>query len=268
MKRYHNYKGSDVTVVICAYKQCPYLEDSIKAIASQTVQPNVLISTSTPNSYIQQLAEKYKIDVKINYKGGQIRDYNYAMRLCDTPLGMLAHQDDLLDKHYIERCLEEINKAKNPIIVCTNYMEMHNDIVDAKPSIMIQIKRMLIWPIRINWLRGTIFGKRLCMLLGNPITHPSVMCVMNKMPQLCFREQYKAAMDWDLWERISRQEGDFIYIKDVLLYHRMNEDNQTTKLLKTTSARFDDEYAILCRFWPRQIARFIMKFYSKSSNYY
>ena len=268
MKKYHDFQGKDVTAVICAYKECPYLEESIKSLVSQTVRPNVLISTSTPNDYIQNLADKYGIEVRVNHDGGQIKDYNFAMRQCITPLGMLSHQDDLLDKHYIERCLEELNKAKKPIIACTNYLEMHNDIVDSKPSVMIRIKRILILPIQSKWLRGTIFGKRLCMLIGNPITHPSVMCVMCEMPRKCFREKYKASMDWDLWERLSRQRGDFVYVKDVLLYHRMNDDNQTARLLKTTSARYDDEYAIFCRFWPKPVAKFLMLFYSKSGNYY
>ena len=268
MKRYHNYKGKDITVVICAYGKCPYLDESIRAIVSQTIRPNVLISTSTPNNFITNIAKKYGIEVRINYDGGQIKDYNFAMRQCNKPLGMLAHQDDLLDRRYIERCLDGLNEAKKPILVCTNYLEMHNNIIDSKSSTLIRIKKILIWPIRVKWIRGTVFGKRMCMCMGNPITHPSVMCVMNQMPKVCFREKYKAAMDWDLWERLSNRQGEFVYIKDVLLYHRMNDDNQTAKLLKTTNARFNDEYDIFCRFWPRKIARIIMKFYSKSSKYY
>lgn len=268
MKKYHNFKGKDVTVVICAYKECPYLEESIKAIMAQTIRPNVLISTSTPNQYIQNLAEKYGIEIKVNSDGGQIKDYNFAMHQCKTPLGMLAHQDDLLDERYVERCLKEINGAKKPIIAFTDYLEMHNDVKDLKPSTMIRIKQILLWPIRNKWLRGTIFGKRLCMLFGNPITHPSVMCVMKAMPKVCFREKYKAAMDWDLWERLSRQKGEFLYIKDVSLYHRMNDDNQTAKLLKSTNARYEEEYEIFCRFWPEFFAKFLTNFYSKAAKYY
>lgn len=268
MKTYHHFTGQDVTVVICAYKECPYLEESIKAIVSQTVKPNILISTSTPNDYIQKIAGKYGIEIRVNQEGGQIKDYNFAMRQCKTALGMLAHQDDLLDKRYVECCLKELNKAKKPIIACTNYLEMHDDKVDPKPSVLIMIKRILIWPIRCKWLRGTVFGKRLCMRIGNPITHPSVICVMDEMPEVCFDEQYKASMDWDLWERLSKQKGDFVYIKDILLYHRMNDDNQTAKLLKTTNVRYEDEYAIFCRFWPKCIAKILMHFYSKSGNYY
>ena len=144
--------------MICAYKECPYLEESIKAIITQTIKPKILISTSTPNEYIQSLADKYGIEVKVNKDGGQIKDYNFAIRQCQTALGMLAHQDDLLDKRYVERCLEEINCAKSAIIACTNYLEIHNDIVDAKPSVMVRIKRILIWPIQNRLLRSTVLG--------------------------------------------------------------------------------------------------------------
>ena len=62
--------------------------------------------------------------------------------------------------------------------------------------------------------------------------------------------------------------GRFVYVKDVLLYHRMNDLNQTAKLLKTTNARYNDEFDIFCRFWPKWIARLIMKFYSGAAKYY
>ena len=32
MKKYHDFQGKDVTAVICAYKECPYLEESIKSL--------------------------------------------------------------------------------------------------------------------------------------------------------------------------------------------------------------------------------------------
>jgi hypothetical protein len=88
------------------------------------------------------------------------------------------------------------------------------------------------------------------------------------MPEVIFQENYKASMDWDLWERLSHQKGSFVYVNDVLLYHRMNEENQTSKLLKTTNHRYNEELEIFGRFWPKPIAEFIMHFYSKAAKYY
>lgn len=268
MKQWNHYQGKDFTFVVCAYKECAYLEESIKCLVNQTIKAKILISTSTPNDYIQGIADKYGIEVRVNPDGGQIKDYNFAMKQADTDLIMLAHQDELISKYFVEKVLKELNKSKRPIIAFTDYMEMHNDKIDKKPSTMVKIKRAMLIPLRSRWLAGTSFGKRIFQCMGDPITHPTVVCVRKEMPKEIFREQYKASMDWDLWERLSRQKGTFVYVKDVLLYHRMNDENQTSKLLKTTNARYEDESDIFGRFWPKPIVKIIMHFYSKASKYY
>lgn len=268
MKQYNNYTEKDFTFVVCTYKECAYLEEAICSLMNQTVKANVIISTSTPNEYVQGIADKYGIEVKVNPDGGQIKDYNFAMSLPDTELVMLMHQDEVLVDTFVERVLFELNHVKKPIIAFTNYIEMHNDIVDKKPSLMVRIKRMMLLPLYVRIFSGTWLGKRGIQLLGDPITHPTVVCVKREMPEEIFREAYKASMDWDLWERLSKQKGSFVYVKDVLLYHRMNDENQTVNLLNTTNARCEDEYEIFCRFWPKPIAKLIMKFYSKAAKFY
>lgn len=268
MKQYNHFTGEDFTFVVCTYKECEYLEECILSLVNQTVKANILISTSTPNDYVQGIADKYGLEIRINPNGGQIKDYNFAMQQPTTELVMLMHQDEVLANTFLERVLCELNHAKNPIIAFTNYIEMHNDVVDKKPSMMVRIKRILLLPSRVRCLSGTWFGKRAIQLFGDPITHPTVVCVKKEMPDEIFREKYKASMDWDLWERLSKQEGSFVYVKEILLYHRMNDENQTVKLLNTTNARYEDEYEIFCRFWPKPIARLIMKFYSGAAKYY
>jgi len=268
MKKYNNYTGADLTFVVCAYKECEYLEESVRCLVNQTEKANILISTSTPNEHISGIAKKYDIEVKVNPDGGQIKDYNFAMKQGDTPLIMLAHQDEIISKRFVEKVLDKMNHTKDPIIAFTNYLEMHNDVVDKKASTMVKIKRTMLIPAHLRGLMGTRFGKRLIQLLGDPITHPTVVCVRDKMPEEIFREKYKASMDWDLWERLSKEKGSFVYIKDVLLHHRMNDDNQTAVLFKTSNARYENEYDIFCRFWPKWIAKIIMKFYSKAAKFY
>ena len=268
MKQYNHFTGIDFTFVVCAYKECEYLEESICSLVNQTVKANILISTSTPNDYVQGIADKYGVEVRVNPDGGQIKDYNFAMKQATTELVMLMHQDEVLVHTFVEKVLYELNHTKKPIIAFTNYLEMHNDTVDEKPSTMVRIKRILLLPSRLRCLSGTWIGKRGIQLLGDPITHPTVVCVKREMPDEIFREKYRASMDWDLWERLSKKEGSFVYVKDVLLYHRMNDDNQTVKLLNTTNARYEDEYEIFCRFWPKPIARFIMRFYSGAAKFY
>lgn len=268
MKQYNQFTANDFTFVVCTYKECEYLEECIRSLVNQTVKTNILISTSTPNDYVQSIADKYEIEIRVNPDGGQIKDYNFAMKQPSTELVMLMHQDEVLVNTFVERVLYELNHTKKPIIAFTNYLEMHNDVVDKKPSVMVRIKRILLLPLHMRSLSGTWIGKRGIQLFGDPITHPTVVCVKKEMPDEIFREKYKASMDWDLWERLSKQDGSFVYVKDILLYHRMNDENQTVKLLNTTNSRYEDEFEIFCRFWPKWIARFIMKFYSRAAKFY
>lgn len=269
MKKYHNYEGKDFTFVICAYGECEYLEEAIASLEAQTAKNTTIkISTSTPNDYIRDIAAKHKIEVCVNPDGGQIKDYNFAMKQGETDIIMLMHQDEVLAPEFVEKSLQGLNAVKRPIISFTDYIEMHNDIVDSEVSKMVKVKRLLLQPAKWRWLLTTKFGKRFIQLLGDPITHPTVVCVKKEMPEVCFREEFKASMDWDLWERLSKQEGAFVYIPEVLLYHRMNDDNQTVKLLNTTNARYEDEYAIFQRFWPKAISKFIMHYYSGVTKYY
>lgn len=268
MKKYNHFTSKDITLVVCAYKECAYLKDSIQSIKEQTEIPQILISTSTPNAYIQKIADEFNIKVCINPHGGQVKDYNFAMKQGNTPLVMLMHQDELLHPSFVEKVLNELNYTKDPIIAFTNYIEMHDDIIDKKPSTMVLIKRIMLWPMKIKMLARHGFNKRLIQLLGNPIAHPTVVCVRKKMPDICFCEEYRASMDWDLWERLSREKGSFAYVSDVLLFHRMNEDNQTSKLFKTTNSRYEEETEIFNRLWPKWIVKIIMFFYSKTSKYY
>ncbi len=269
MKKYHNYQGKDFTFIICAYGQCEYLEEAIESLEAQTVKGmTIRISTSTPNEYIKKIAEKHGIEIRVNPEGGQIKDYNFAMKQSDTDILMLMHQDEVILPEFVEESLNGLNSVKRPIISFTDYIEMHNDVVDTEASKMVKIKRMLLGPAKWRWLLTTKFGKRLIQRMGCPITHPSVVCVKKEMPDVCFREEFKASMDWDLWERLSKQDGAFVYVNKVLLHHRMNDENQTVKLLKTTNVRYEEEYDIFQRFWPKSIAKLIMHYYSGASKYY
>jgi cellulose synthase/poly-beta-1,6-N-acetylglucosamine synthase-like glycosyltransferase len=55
--------------VIPAYGESPFLEACIQSLKNQTVDVDILLATSTPNLYIQQLADKYKIPVLVNSQG-------------------------------------------------------------------------------------------------------------------------------------------------------------------------------------------------------
>ena len=89
------YTTNDHTFVVCAYKENPFLENTIQSLRNQSALGRILISTSTPNDHIRGIASRYDIPLVINpnpHLAGD--DWNYGYNQADTPLVTLAHQDD------------------------------------------------------------------------------------------------------------------------------------------------------------------------------
>ena len=54
------------TFAICAYGESPYLEECIQSLLNQKTESKILIATSTPNSQILEMGEKYDIPIFVN----------------------------------------------------------------------------------------------------------------------------------------------------------------------------------------------------------
>ena len=195
MKQYNNFKPKDLTFVVCAYGECEFLETAIKSLIDQTQKANIIISTSTKNKHITNIANKYKIKLFVNPNPGQIEDYNFAFKQSESKLVMLMHQDEILLDTFVEDVIKALNFSKDPIIAFTNYIEMHNNEVDKKPSTMVKIKSAMLIPAKLKKLMHSKFGKRIILRFGDPITHPTVVHVASKLPKEPFRKKYKASMD-------------------------------------------------------------------------
>ena len=75
------------TFAVCAYGESPYLEECVQSLLAQKVRTRILIATSTPNSYIYGIGEKYGIPVHINHgEKGLAGDWNFAYSCATTPL--------------------------------------------------------------------------------------------------------------------------------------------------------------------------------------
>lgn len=261
------YTPEDVTIVVCAYQECEFLEECILSIKNQTVPVNFLISTSTPIPFILNIAQKYNLEVRVNHNPGHANDYNFALDQIDTKLGIMAHQDDRMASNFVEQSIACLNHAKEPLLAFTNYAELHiNEIV--KSNKMLIVKRLLLIPARIPIFQNTIFKKRLLLRFGNSICHPTVTYVMDKLPSVRFQQRYKSNLDWDVWERMSHQNGKFCYCSEVVFYHRMHKGQATAVLIEGGNARYDEDFEMLCRFWPKRFAKFLMKFYEKGASFY
>lgn len=257
-----------LTFVILAYKESPYLPQCIESLRRQTVPVRLVISTSTGNRFIDETAERFGIPVIVHELHGIANDWNAALSCAETGLVTLAHQDDIYDPAYAETIRAAYADAKQhrerPQILFTDYYEVRGTEKDFHNR-NLKVKRKLLRPLLSRKKRGTTRAKRRSLCFGNPICCPAVTYVMENLPVPLFEEGMGSNIDWQAWEKISRQEGSFIYIPQPFMGHRIHEDSTTTALIENNE-RGKEDFAMLLKFWPSWIASLIEKFYARAED--
>ncbi|MDO5424133.1 MAG: glycosyltransferase family A protein [Eubacteriales bacterium] len=251
------------TFVICAYGESPYLEACIQSLKKQTLRSKILIATSTPNAQIEKMAETYHLKLFVNPEPSQIaRDWNFALSVAETPYVTLAHQDDLYFPDYTEQICRAAAKSRRPLIFFTDYYEIREG-KTVRKNRLLQVKRLLLVPLRFRLLQKSPWVRRRVLSFGSSICCPSVTFAMEQLPMPLFREGYRCNVDWDAWERISREKGQFVYVNRPLMAHRIHPDSETTHTI-TETGRGQEDFFMFRRFWPEKAAALIEKFYASS----
>lgn len=257
------YQSKNHTFAICAYKESPYLEECINSILEQNAKSNVLISTSTPNNFISELAARYEIPLFVNDTEPSISsDWNNALGHVTTPLATIAHQDDIYLPEYSETLIRLFNEASSPIIFFTDYGELRSTGVIDNNRIL-KVKRSLLSPLRrkANWSNKVI--RRRILSLGSSICCPSVAYNLERIERPIFDNVFKCDLDWQAWERLSKMDGSFVYVDKILMRHRIHEESETTALIEDDTRSKEDLAMFEC-FWPKPVAKIIMHFYASS----
>ncbi|MCM1307648.1 MAG: glycosyltransferase [Butyrivibrio sp.] len=253
------------TFVICAYKESPFLEECIQSLKKQSVRSKIIMSTSTPNAFIGALAEKYGIPLYINDgEKGITQDWNFAYSLADTDYVTIAHQDDVYGKRYTETLFKMTEGIKTPLIFFTDYCEIREG-QTVKSNTLLRIKRFLLLPLRPRFAWKSRFIRRRVLSMGSSICCPSVAFARNNLPSPVFLNHFRTDEDWEAWERISRLKGSFIYCRRPLVRHRIHEGSETSEAIRETG-RSAEDYEMFRKFWPKRIAKLLVKFYSKSES--
>lgn len=256
MKEYKNH-----TFVICAYKQSKYLEECIKSIQSQNVKSNTIMSTSTPNKYIEDLAKKHKIELFINEgEKGIGQDWNFGVSKARTDYITIVHQDDIYKENYLEEIVKYLQKGKDFIISFTDYREIKNG-KEIKLTKNLKIKKILLFPLR--FFKKSKFIKRRALSLGSSICCPSVTINKKVTGENPYKTELKCDLDWDTWYEMTKYKGVFLYINKELMCHRIHEESETSNLIQNNT-RLEEDLLMLKRYWPEPIAKFIMKFYKNA----
>lgn len=246
-------------LVLCAYKESPFLEECLMSLLGQTVKAEIVISTSTPNDYINDIAKKYGIKVYSHDEGNKAQDnFNYALTKINADYITLCHQDDIYEPWYVEEVQKRIKPSKD-IIFFTDYYEIRNEGKVYKNKLL-KIKRLMNVGFKMS--KNSRFIRNRVLSMGNPICCPSVTFAMDKCDGFAFSHDFKNSFDWDAWSRLARQKGRFVYIATPLVGHRIHADSGTTENIADNS-RYNDDLRIYQRYWPDFIAKWLMKKYAK-----
>lgn len=257
--------GKNHTFAICAYKESPFLEECIISLKNQKLTSNIIMVTSTPNQFIEDLAVKYNISLYVNEaEAGITQDWNYAYKMAGSRFVTIAHQDDVYLPTYTQEIFELIKKSKNPLLLFTDYGELRGEKVILNNKLLF-IKRLMLFPLRFSVLQRLCFIRRGILSLGNPICCPAVTFVKENLPNQIFKHGFRSNEDWEAWEALSKEKGQFLYTRKIGMWHRIHCDSTTSLVLKD-NARSKEDYAMFSKFWPKSIAHFLARCYSKSEN--
>jgi glycosyltransferase involved in cell wall biosynthesis len=249
------------TFVVCAYKESPYLEECIQSLLGQSVKSEILIATSTPNLYIEQIAAKYGIPYLVNEKGeGITQDWNFAYSCAAGRYITIAHQDDVYLKDYTKTVLDLCSRSKKPLIFFCDYFEIR-DGKRIDQNRLLWIKKAMLFPLRLRILKSSVWMRRRILSFGSPICCPSVTYASENLPDVIFRDGFRACEDWEAWELLSRFKGDFIYAPHILMGHRIHAGSETTAIIENNE-RSKEEYQMYRKFWPECAARILTKVYA------
>ncbi|MBE6049644.1 MAG: glycosyltransferase [Clostridium sp.] len=260
MENFNNH-----TFAICAYKESSYLEECIKSVINQEVKSKVIICTATPNNFIKYMAKKYKLDLFIRGGEPDIQDdWNFAYKSASTKYVTITHQDDIYSREYSKYVKRYSNTNKKQLLFFSDYRELKDGRV-IPLTINLKIKNIMLFPLRFKSLKSKKTIRKIILSLGSPICCPAVTYNKELISEKPFTSTMKCSLDWDTWYKFSKKDGQFVYINKDLVYHRIHEESETTNAIES-NVRQSEDYEMFKKFWPKPIAKILVKAYCKSLN--
>ncbi len=248
------------TFVIMGYQTSKYIEECYEALEKQTIKSEILMTSSTPNDFQRSFAKERNIPYIVNpVRNGFAGDLNFAYAQAKTDYVTMVHQDDILAPSYAERCVEAGEKAKDTLIIFTNYYEYKNgEVIDS--SLNLFVKRLILGSHYLfkNSLRSRFF-KRSLLSFGNPISCPSICYAKKNIGDLEFSTEYKVSPEWEALLRLARKKGSFVFVREKLHYYRLHEGQITSVGLAN---RIAEDEKVFYSLWPAPIAKSLCSFYS------
>lgn len=256
------------TFVLCAYGENPYLEACIVSVINQETvksgKSEVIMYSSTPSQFLDDLCAKYEIPFFTKSGGGISKDWTNALSFVTTKYGTIAQQDEIYLENYGTEILKSFQKSEDTLMVYSDYSEIDGNGELRPRNIGLKIKTFALHVM--NWFPRWKFWQRRIFAFGDFISAPAVSLNMEKLPNFEFNEKYRMVLDWDAWERIMKMPGIMRYVKGNLMYHRIHEGSTTTAEI-ASGRRNEEELEMFNRYWPEFISKVIMKIYTQNQKF-
>lgn len=248
------------TFAICAYGQSPYLEACIRSLKSQTLESNIICTTSTPSPWLSELLSKYQIPLFVREGKSDIQaDWNFAIEKADSGFVTIAHQDDLYSRHYVEELWNAFDRHPDMTLFMTDAVTVRKGKL-VHFSLKELVKKILRLPLRLSSMGDREVIKKGILRFGNPVMCPSCAYRKHYLPDPIFHSELRYALDWDCLLDLAKWPGRFVCMEKPLLYYRVHEGAETAACIKD-HRREKEERLMFEKFWPAPVVDVLMRFY-------
>lgn len=255
------------TFAVCAYHDSPYLEACIKSLKKQTVPSKIILCTSTPSLFLEEMARACDIPYYVREgKSSILDDWNFAYDKAETTLVTIAHQDDKYHRDYVRYVRRCWKRYPDTSVYSTDCAIIKNNIVQ-RPGAVDIVKKLLRLPLRLQPFANRKAVKQAALRFGNPIICPSCTYHKGMLGTPLFRSEFEFALDWEMMWKLAARPGRFICKEKRLLLYRVHGDAATKQSI-VNHRRAEEEMAMYRKIWPQPIASLLMHFYRKAHNTY
>ncbi|NLI20380.1 MAG: glycosyltransferase [Clostridiales bacterium] len=251
------------TFVICAYGESEYLEDCVRSVVSQTEPSNLLITTSTDLPHIREIADRYRIGLRVNPGSGTMQDnWNFGLQCAKTDFVTLCHQDDTYACAYYQGIRPYL--TDDLLYLHTGYWNMDQE--RRYRDINNRLRGILNAPLRIRALQRLRWVKRGALRFGNSVCCPSCTYHKTGARTPLFQSALTHGLDWDTYIDLADARGRVAYVAGRLCNKRTHSQSATVSDIRS-GVRYREDRYLFSRLWSRKIASLLLALYQKIYKY-
>ena len=242
--------------VVLAYKDSPFLPACVASVCAQTVASNVVITTSTPSAYIDEVAARFGVPVKVNpQRAGIAADWAFGLAATEARYVTLAHQDDVYYPTFSEQTLDAFGRWHQAVLCFTGYEEI-DDEGQPKSSKISKIKHLIQF-FAIGG-RERVGGRSLhaILALGNTLPCSTVTYDRQRLGDFRFSDSLASNLDWDAWMSLLDRGETFLHVNARVVGRRHNALTETAALIRD-GRRAREDLIMFRRLWPGAIGDLI-----------